>query len=160
MATFKNAAGQEFEVTITAWSLKRVREVTGFELGKLYDEGCRRLTQLAADFELFSQVLFVLVPQAKEMGEEAFWMGMTGDTLDAAWQALQKAYSDFSPSHRRSLLTAMAQKAEQVAVLATEKAVKEIETIDPAKALTELEAELKSQSTSNEPAFGSQVSSR
>lgn len=139
MAKFTNEAGREFRPRIDVGSLRRVREATGFELAKVLDDDLRRLREIAADPELFARVLFVLCgDEAKQYGEDAFQAGLCGDALVAAWDAFMGAYADFCPSHRRDLLRRMAEKAKQVADLATEQAAREIDAIDPAAALAGL----------------------
>jgi hypothetical protein len=107
MATFTDNAGRGWLVSIDTRQLRRVREATSFELGRLLDDGMRRLNEIGTDPELLCRVLFVLVgDQAGRVGvsEDQFFAGIGGDSLEAAFDAFLKAFADFCPSRRRALL--------------------------------------------------------
>lgn len=131
MARFRDLAGREWQVAIRVASLSRVREETGFELGKLLDEKLRRLGEIAADPELLCRVLYVLIgDQAVKVGVtlDQFFEAMAGDPLEEAFDAFLEAFADFCPSQRRQLLRTLARKNKEAAAEATGRAMAVLET--------------------------------
>lgn len=139
MATFKDNAGREWAVAVDVLQLRRVREATGFELGKLLDDNLRRLRELGADPELLCRVLFALCSeQAGRIGvsEEQFLRGVAGDALEAAFDAFMMGYADFCPSQQRKLLTTLARKQKEHAATMSERAMAALEAATPSGSVT------------------------
>ncbi len=132
MATFKDNAGREWLVSINTLQLRRVREATGFELGKLLDDKLRRLHEIASDPELLCRVLFVLCSKQREaVTEEQFFESLSGDQLEAAFDAFVKAYADFCPSQRRALLLTLVAKEKELTVAVTAKGIADLVAVTP-----------------------------
>lgn len=126
MATFRDQAGRVWTPSVNVLSLRLVREQTGFELGKLLDDGLRRLNDLAADPELLCRVLFVLCRDQAERHRidlDTFMVGVAGDCLADAFDAFLQAFADFCPSQRRALLLTLAERNKEQTAAATERAL-------------------------------------
>lgn len=122
MATFRDRAGREWVVTIDVLQLERVRESTGFEIGKLLAEEMRRYVELSTDPELLCRVLFALcADQARglRVTREDFFRALAGDELFDAWVAFQGAYLDFCPNHVRKPLAEVVAAATRGATATT-----------------------------------------
>ncbi len=133
MKSFRDNVGRTWDVEITTWSVKQVASRTGFQIGSLLNDHMAGFTELASDPVKFVDVMFVLCgEQAAKVGitEEQFFRGLTGDALEAAYEAFRGAFADFSPSHLRKILNAVSAKAKVAQDQATEKVLQKIETID------------------------------
>lgn len=134
MATFKDAAGREWALSIDAWLVKQVRIRTGVELGKLLDDNMRPLMELVSNCEKLVDVLWVLCEeQAAKLAvdESQFARGLSGDGLERAVLAFEEAFALFCPSRQREVLRALAAKVQQVEAANVAKALAAIEAIDP-----------------------------
>lgn len=131
MRAFQDGQGRAWEVALDVWRIKQVAARTGFQVGRMLDDGMAGLRELAADPVKFVDVLFVLCAgQAETRGvtEEGFFGALAGDPLEAAYEAFRGAFEDFSPRHLRTLLRASSAKAKVATERAVAKALKEIET--------------------------------
>ena len=137
MATFKDSAGREWELTINVPVMKRVQARTGYHLGKLLNDDCKLLGEITGDPVEFVNVLYAMCEsQCKVAGvsDEQFGESMAGDAMDAASNAFLKAIEDFCPSRTRPLIAALRTKGQEVAGLmeaGTAAAVSKIQGIDP-----------------------------
>ena len=108
MRTFKDNADREWSVAINVETVKRVRDVLGFDLLDVFDG--KSLERLARDAVLLVDVVYVVCQKEAEgqgvvSGE--FGAAMAGDAIDAATKALLAELVDFFPSQsvRESLQT-------------------------------------------------------
>lgn len=134
MATFKDSQCREWQLSIDVLQLKRVRERTRFELGKLLANEMSGLKQLANDPELLVDVLFVLVEdQAKgrKIEPEEFGRSMVGDALESGFDTLLSAFADFCPSRQAKPLRALLAKSQELNEAATERALEAIGKLTP-----------------------------
>lgn len=114
--SFADRTGAVWNLDITVAALKRVRALTGFDLGSaLTAEG---LSVLLGDIATAVDVIFALVkPEADERGttDEAFGAALAGDTLDGALRALVRALVSFCPSPtQRAALTMLEESVNRV----------------------------------------------
>lgn len=124
--TFADTAGRKWVVSVTVADLKRVRQETDVELGKLPVD---KLAELMADPERFVDVLWVLVQdQAAKVGvtPEQFGRSLGGDALEAADRAFWRAWADFCPRQTRRLMLGLAEKAEAERERAVDRALEEL----------------------------------
>ena len=129
MRSFKDGAGRAWNVEITVLSIKQVAARTGFQIARLLDDNMAGFAALVSDPVKFVDVLFVLVgEQATKVPvtEEQFFRGLSGDALEAAYDAFRGAFEDFSPSHLRQILRAVSEKAKVAQQKATDAVLKRI----------------------------------
>lgn len=139
MAKFTDLAGREWKVEVNTWTLKTVREATGFEIARLLNDDMRRLKEVAEDPVRFCEVLRALCAgQHKDLPEEDFMRGMAGDPLEEAFEAFMTAYADFYPSQRGKVLRALARKEKELGQALTEQALKAIDDLTPETAIRTL----------------------
>jgi hypothetical protein len=97
------------------------------------DQADNTYTRLLADPALLCRVIFVLCDkQRMERGvsEEAFYLGVIGDAIDAATTALIQAIVTFTPGRTRQLLEASIARSERLQQAVVAKAMEKID--DPA----------------------------
>lgn len=141
MKSFKDGAGRTWDVEIDAWLIKQVAARTGVQLARLLDDNWALWGELVKDPVKFVDVLFVLVgDRAEKLGvsEEQFFRGLSGDPLEAAYEAFRGAFADFSPRHLRAILNAASDKAKVATERATEKALRTLER-ETQKSLAKIE---------------------
>lgn len=139
MATFKDSTGREWLVSINTLQLRRVREATGFELGKLLEDNLRRLHEISADPELLGRVLFALCKgQQLTVTEEQFLSALGGDQLEPAFDAFVRAYADFCPSQRRALLLTLVEKEKELATAVATRSMADLTAISIAEVMETL----------------------
>ena len=113
MRTFRDKAGREWAVEATVDSLRRARDLAGFDLGKL--DGAL-LSECAADpVRLVDTLYAVLKPdiEARKISPEEFGCSLGGQPLQDAWEALIEEVADFLPPRRGGPLRRRAQLARQ-----------------------------------------------
>lgn len=111
--SFTDTAGRTWPMTITVTDLKRVRQLTGIELGKLTLQG---LAELVADPATFADMLYVLVKDDADrigVSDEQFGRSLSGDGLQSAALAFWRAWADFCPSQTRQVVLGLAARAMQ-----------------------------------------------
>ena len=82
---------------------------------------------------LLCRVLYVLCRKQREqqqVSEEEFYVGVIGDAIDDATDAMLKAIVSFTPRRSRELLEVSVLKTDRLRQMATERALKKIN--DPA----------------------------
>lgn len=127
MAAFKDAMGRRWSIEIDVGTVKRVRELTGFELLSIVENDGAALDKLRDDIPLLVDVLYAIVePQTKVYGpwwrrllgigqgitDEDFGRGLRGDCIERAWELIVGAMIRFFPEGRRRMLLAAAIQAE------------------------------------------------
>jgi len=111
MAKFKTASGHSFRVKITIPRIKAVRDEFGIDIGILEE-----FMMLPGDLPKLVDVLYLLCEkQCKEIGmsDEEFGETLCGDSLEHAWDALERAYLSFCPSRRRKIVKATLARIHQ-----------------------------------------------
>lgn len=115
MKSFK-IGDREWSVIINTNTVKRVREMTKFDLLKVVED--RDALQSLNDPILFVDVLFaVCKPQADaaSITDVAFGESIAdGDILESAQAALLESLADFFPRHRREPLKKAVAKLKQI----------------------------------------------
>jgi len=111
MRTFNDNAGRTWSLTLSVWTVKKVRDLLGVDLLDLGGESATGssdkkpglLFRLIADPVLLVDVLYVVFKdQADSAGitDEQFGRAMGGDAIDAATKAFLEELADFTPSPR------------------------------------------------------------
>lgn len=116
MKSFTDGTGTTWNLVITIGAIKRVRELTDFDLYGVFSEA--NLTRLGNDVVLLADILCALTrPQAESLGitDEQFAERLHDDTIEKAQQALLDELIDFFPNRqRRENLRGMLAAAERV----------------------------------------------
>jgi hypothetical protein len=135
MATFTDAEGRDWTITIDAPTILAIREDCDPQF-LLHDDGEQNTyTRLVADPVLLCRVVFLLC--AKERKERAiteadFYASVIGDAIDGAVEAVLAAIVNFTPRRRRAILEAVAAKSNTLQDMATARALTKL--ADPAVA--------------------------
>jgi hypothetical protein len=98
MHSFKDSAGREWQLSVTAWTLKDVRDKTGILLTTLVEESCQLLIELHRDPVLLADILWVMVEEqaeSKSITVRQFAEAFGGDSVSEARNALIEATIDF-----------------------------------------------------------------
>lgn len=110
MHTFQDKNGRNWTLTVNIGAMKRVRALCGIDLFNLIEleDGKNPkadvLNRLASDPILLVDVLFAVCQteaDARGIGGEEFGSAMTGDTIEAATNALLDEIVDFFPAAKR-----------------------------------------------------------
>lgn len=139
MAEFKDNQGRVWKVSVTVATLKRVKELTGVNLGTDLAESVKSVT---GDPILLCDVLYaVCKPQCDEKGvsDVSFGESLGGDSIGAATDAFLEGITDFlsDPVRRAHMKSALA-KMRAATEAAIDKAAKELESITPEQVLAEI----------------------
>ena len=123
MHCFVDSQGRSWTIRVDVNSIRRVREATGVDFGKvLIDKTI--MSDLSQDACKLVDVIYILVrPQceSQNVDAESFGAAMVGDPIDAACEALLDAIMDFFPSSRRMPLKAAVEASKRGQKLAMEK---------------------------------------
>lgn len=131
--TFTDTAGRVWLVELHPLNMKRVRELTGTNLGAVLNDEMRGLRDLFADAVLFADVLCVLCrdeAEKRNVSDEDFGRALGGGVLEEAADAFLGALADFSRSQVRVPLLALAQKEKEYAARMAAVAAEKIAEID------------------------------
>lgn len=124
MATFKDAIGREWHVSLDGPKIRAVREkfkeikfdpIAGDAYDKVYGDDLLLIDVLAA--------LCRTQIEERKLSVDDFASQIYGDAITAALAAFHQSQMDFSPSSRRELLRAAAAKTEKVREAAMSKAM-------------------------------------
>lgn len=122
MEKWTDPTGSDWLLKITVADVRRIRDCTGFDLSKMFTEGCPGIDELFDDIVLVVDVLFCLCESQAEkrnIDGEQFAKLMYGDWLSSACEALMRAIVNFFPSQsegdRQSELATMPQAAQGTA---------------------------------------------
>lgn len=132
MASFKDAAGRDWQLAITYGDVKRCKADAGVDLGALLkakgkEDALAPLTEFLGDMEKMVTVVFCLVEaQAKKLSvtPENFAEALDGDAIERMADAFFEAFTDFCQSRLREPLRKMAAKGKEVMELARERDLK------------------------------------
>ena len=105
MPKFTTTKGQEFRVKVTIPKIKRIRDELDIDLGKL-----DQFFEVAADISTFVDCLYLMCEkQCDKLGwsGEQFGESLTGDAIEEAWKAFEKAFLNFYPSRQRKTFAAL-----------------------------------------------------
>ena len=103
MTSFRDDAGRTWLVSISVFSIKRVRALLGIDILALVDDGMKPLGKLMADPVQLVDVLYALCKDDADklgMTDEDFGRAMFGDTIEKATDAFLAALVDFFPDPR------------------------------------------------------------
>lgn len=127
MASFKDKDGREWKISIDAPTIMRVRE-TCDPLFMVSDakEGDNTATRLADDQVLLCLVLYRLCDEQcekRDLTDEQFLKEVIadGDTIQLAVEALEVAITNFIPTKKRPLISAVAKERHAAERYAMEK---------------------------------------
>lgn len=128
--TFTDGSGRQWDLTLDAVLIQRVRDEEQIDLASLTDEGIWQ--KLDQDVVLFVNVLHALVreqcePYQLDATGFAKSLGGDGDVLEAAYHALLDAVELFTPPRRRSLWRTLVQQQTQILSRGVQVAVKKLE---------------------------------
>jgi len=127
MKMFKDRLGREWTVELTVASMRRVKDLAQVDLLKI---GSGKVDSLTNDPYKIVEVIGVLVnPQIKERGlsMDVFLEGLSGESLDAASQALLDEVIDFFPSRRGVILRKIMATAREIDEQTTKEALETVE---------------------------------
>lgn len=140
MATFTDNKNRSWPIEVDTLVIRRVASrLDGLRIDRLYEDGAKGMFELVGDPLRLCDLLWVLVePEAVKRGisDEEFGRALAGDALDAAAVAFQGALADFFPSQRRTVLTALLAKGQELQTAAVADALKAIDGIRPSKPAT------------------------
>lgn len=154
MATFKDSTGQEWRLEFSVPVMKRVKERTGYHLGRLLDNECALLTEITGDIITFVDVLWAMVEgQAATAGvtDQQFGERITGDVFAAAEGSFWEALKDFSPSRTRPLIAALMTKGREVQAALEPRISQALEAIERMTAEEMIQAALISSKSATSP---------
>jgi hypothetical protein len=129
MASFKDNAEREWEITIDAPSILRIREDCDPKF--LLNDGDEDNTyrRLQADPVILCRVIFLLCTKQRaerNVTEEDFYLNVIGDAIDSATDAMLKAIVSFTPRRTRQLLGAFAAREDAIRQRAIERAIEKV----------------------------------
>lgn len=124
MATFADATGKEWTVSITVGSLMRVRSETDIDLAAIARKPNELLTMIFEDAEAFAKVLWSLVAdqvKAADLDAKIFYGRLDGPTVERAGEAILGGLIDFFPrsqvaKHLRGKLATALQEMDRTIV--------------------------------------------
>jgi len=130
-ATFRDTEGREWSLRLDVATLRRVRDLTTVDLGKLFADP-RQLAALHDDIILFVDVLYAIVKpaaDARNVTDIQFGESLAGDVLEGAVLAFECAVVDFLPERdRRAVLRQLIdgnRAAQKQAVLRIQNAIRD-----------------------------------
>lgn len=107
MRQFSDKDGRKWSVAIDTATIKRVRNLTDFDLLKIVEDEGKPLYELRDNVVLLVDVVYAICkPEADSanISDEAFGRAMGGDALEHAWDAVITEMIAFFPTGRRRIL--------------------------------------------------------
>lgn len=163
MASFKDSKDREWQIALDAQAILAIRADCDSDfLLNDFDRQDNTFTRLQADPVLLCRVIYLLCSdQRTERGvsEKEFYLGVMGDAIDHATEALMKAIVSFSPRRTRETLEAFARQ-EELQTEAVKRAVAKV--ADPKlreEMLSRIDAEVDARIAQAMTQFGSAGSS-
>jgi hypothetical protein len=130
-AKFKDTEGREWSLRLDVATLRRVRDLTSVDLGKLFSDP-QQLANLHSDIILFVDVLFAIVKptaDARGVSDIQFGQSLAGDVLESAVLAFETSVVDFLPERdRRAVLRQLIdgnRAAQKQAVMRIQNAIRD-----------------------------------
>jgi len=166
MATFKDSQDREWTIAIDAPTIMAIREDCDANFLQHDSEEDNTYNRMLEDPVLLCRVIFLLCKVEREsrgVSEETFYLGVIGDAIDRATDALLKAIVNFTPRRTRVLLEMFASQ-EKIRQTAIEKAATRINSPELAAEISEklaakADAEIEKVLTQLKSATSSPVSS-
>lgn len=151
MPLFKDNLGREWNVEINVGTTVRLKNA-GINFYELSEKNFAKLIELHGDDIGFCTMLYAIVkPDADKLNvsDEAFYAGLGGDSLDAAWEAFKAAYINFirRPEMRSGLVSLLNQmdRINEFTAAKTVEASKRVGEIGMRKAKEMVEMKLSEQ---------------
>lgn len=145
---FTDCKGRTWEIEITWTSAQRLKKETGVDIDSLVPKpseskeiSLQAFHDFITDGERLFPVIWALVrPEAERLNitKEDFGGGFNGETFIAAGLTFTAALIDFFPNHlRKSLLAKVREKGQAAQIAAANRLTKELDKIDPEKAVND-----------------------
>ena len=128
MARLTDAKGQVWEVVLDVATVKRVKELTGCNVGIILNDRMQALADLVGDPVLLIDVVYAICkPQCEQRGisDEEFGQSFSGQTLQDAYDAFMQALIDFFPNRQSRILQNLVKTTNQAAEVLATKAEKQ-----------------------------------
>jgi hypothetical protein len=134
MPAFTDTQNRTWAVEVHVASVKRVRTLLGVDLLQIVEDRCELLARLADDPVLLVDVLYVLCkPEAdpRNISDEDFGRAMSGDALEAGFNALLEGLEGFfQDARRRQAVTSVIAKTRRLAEKILDHTQHQIDQID------------------------------
>jgi len=129
VAEFKDENGNEWSIRIDVNQIRKVRSVTGIDLGKMFTQ--EGLLELLDVEKLVDVLACLLEPQivAKQLDATKFAEAICGDAIERAAEALIMAGADFLPQSRAKIARALWEKLKAAGEVVQAKAQQEIDSL-------------------------------
>ena len=144
MATFIDAAGNEWNVEIDVETIRRVRKETGFAFGTCLNDDMQSYYSMIEDYELMPSVMHaILEPAIKSDGisKDTFLNNVKGEAIESAQIAIWDAFAFFCPPRQRQLLQEIKTATETMSEEQLKKATELMETYTANASSTEQSSE-------------------
>jgi hypothetical protein len=128
---FTDANGREWSITINVGTAKRVLDLAGVDIFKIFSE---EATRLFSDPILLVNTIYVLVSdqcKGRDVTDAQFGEALVGDAIESAADALMQAVADFFPLSRRLIAQKTIEKSKLAAKAITDRALMELDKLDP-----------------------------
>lgn len=163
MASFQDSRDREWQIALDAQSILAIRADCDPDfLLNDFDRQDNTFSRLQADPVLLCRVIYLLCSeqrQERSVTEKEFYLGVMGDAIDRATEALMGAIVSFSPRRTRETLEAFA-KQEELQTEAMQRATAKV--ADPKlreEMLSRIDAEVDARLAAAMTQFGSAGSS-
>jgi hypothetical protein len=140
MASFQDRLSRTWNIEITVFELKKVKDEFQLDLAECASADNRLFARLSTDTVLLVDVLSCLLEdQIKQLGlnDRQFAQGIVGVGITHAIEALVEAIVNFSQPREGQLMRAMWNKLESTKELATVRVLGQMDEIDVNKLVTE-----------------------
>jgi hypothetical protein len=141
MRTFKDNQGRSWDISITAASLKRVKDLLKIDLiENSTNEKENIFFKVAENPVMLCDIVYVICkPQAEErkITDEQFGEAMGGDAIDEATTAFIEDLIDFFPKAKRPMLRTMTGKMGALTTKAMDYIINRLESPELDSKLTE-----------------------
>lgn len=131
MKIFTDTADRPWTLDLNYQEVQRLAAATEINLLTVLDPGDATLQRLTDDVEFLVDLIWAICePQARErqIGDEEFGRGFSGDVLDRAADALIQEIASFFPRRRRELLLKMWGRISEIGDLMFAEAEKRLDS--------------------------------
>lgn len=135
MAKFTDAAGREWDVTITAWAIRSIKSAMGFDVVDIKSGDVPYPAKLMTDDLFLADMLWAICKpecEAQDVSEDAFFKGLDGATLKNANKVLMQELIRYFDSTARPQLSASLKKFNGAYSSLVDAAVSKIDSMDVA----------------------------